>query len=145
MRRLYADGVSGVIFRKGQFNPAVSPRSPYSGDFLCPRDATTWGLTVAAATRAVQGRGNPFIQSDWERARGLSLVVNFYYPASTQAKGPLAPWEGSPSLQFIGPVPMDGGVLEPGRIRFYRLTQPPGDLGRGSRGKSGSEVKGLIP
>lgn len=128
MRRRYGDGLRGVIFRKGQFNPALSPRSPYSADFLCPKHDSSWRRAIAAATTALRGAGNPFIQTDWERAHGLSLVVNFYYPASTQAKGPLAPWEASAELGLIGPVAIDGGLLQPERIRFYRLRQPPGDL-----------------
>lgn len=128
MRRRFGDGVAGVIFRKGQFNPAISPRSPYSSEFLCPRDQASWRLAFDAATKAIRGNGNPFVQTRWEQAHRLSLVVNFYYPASNQAKGPLAPWEGSPGLELIGPVPMEGGILHPERIRFYRLTQPPGDV-----------------
>lgn len=128
MRRQFGEGVAGVIFRKGQFNPAVSPRSAFANDFLCPRDGARWRLAVAAATKALLGNGNPFIQTEWERTRGLSLMVNFYYPASTQARGPLAPWEGSADLEFLGPVRFEGGVVTPDRVRFYRLTHPPADI-----------------
>ena len=118
-RRQYGSGVAGVIFQPKQFNPAVSPRSAFSKDFLCPRDAARWGLALDAARAARRGQNNPFIQTPWERRRGLSLVVNFYYPRSPQARGPLAPWEGSRALRFIGDVSIDGGIL---------LAQPPGDL-----------------
>lgn len=128
MRRRYGEGVAGVIFRKGQFNPAISPRSPYSRAFLCPGDRTSWRLATEAASKAIQGAGNPFIQTPWEQLHHLSLVVNFYYPASSQAKGPLPPWEGNPTLSFIGPVPLEDGILGPERIRFYRLAQPPADV-----------------
>jgi hypothetical protein len=126
-RRRYGGGVAGVIFQPKQFNPAVSPRSAFSKDFLCPRDAEGWRLALAAARAALGGRGNPFIQTPWERRRGLSLVVNFYYPQSPQARGPLAPWEGSRALRFIGDASIDGGILSAHRIRFYRLAQPPSD------------------
>jgi hypothetical protein len=126
-RRQYGSGVAGVIFQPKQFNPAVSPRSSFSKDFLCPRDAGRWRLAREAARAALGGRDNPFIQTPWERRRGLSLVVNFYYPQSPQARGPLAPWEGSRALRFIGDVSIDGGILSADRIRFYRLAQPPGD------------------
>jgi hypothetical protein len=129
MRRLYGDGVAGVIFRKGQFNPAVSPRSPFSRDFLCPRDSTRWGLAMEAAQTALRGRDNPFIQTAWERRHGLSLVVNFYYPGSSQARGPLAPWEGDGGLRFIGEVSVGGTVLPAEQVRFYRLATPPDDVG----------------
>ncbi|MFO7640806.1 MAG: hypothetical protein R6X17_05950 [Candidatus Competibacteraceae bacterium] len=126
-RRQYGSGVAGVTFQPKQFNPAVSPRSAFSKDFLCPRDAGRWRLALAAARTALGGRDNPFIQTPWEQWRGLSLVVNFYYPQSPQARGPLAPWEGSRALRFIGDVSIDGGILSAERIRFYRLAQPPGD------------------
>ena len=128
MRRRYGSGVAGVIFRKGQFNPAVSLRSPFSKALLCPDDNDRWELAVAAADAALAGEGNPFIKTPWEKAHDLSLVVNFYYPSSVQARGPLAPWEGDRGLDFIGDVSIGEGVLSAERIRFYRLTQPPGDV-----------------
>ena len=127
MRRRYGDGIAGVIFRKGQFNPAVSPRSPFSRDFLCPRDPAGWGLATEAARIALRGQDNPFVQTAWEREHGLSLVVNFYYPGSSQARGPLAPWERDGELRFIGAVSVGGTALPAERVRFYRLATPPGD------------------
>ncbi len=129
MRRRYGDGVAGVIFRKGQFNPAVSSRSPFSRDFLCPQDSARWGLATEAAQTALRGRDNPFVQTDWEREHGLSLVVNFYYPGSSQARGPLALWEKDGGLRFIGEVAVGGAVLPAERVRFYRLATPPDDVG----------------
>jgi len=126
-RRQYGGGVAGVIFKPQQFNPAVSLRSPFSKDFLCPQDPTRWRLAVEAARAALRGQDNPFIQTPWERRHGRSLVVNFYYPHSSQARGPLAPWEGSRALRFIG-NPSSGNLPPAERIRFYRLAQPPGDL-----------------
>lgn len=131
MRRRYGDGLAGVIFRKGQFNPAVSPRSRFSREMLCPTDARTWAMAEAAAEVALAGDDNPFVQTEWERRHGLSLVVNFYYPDSVQARGPLAPWEGDGGVRFIGDLVLAGGILPPNRIRFYRLTVPPGDIAPG--------------
>lgn len=128
MRRRYGAGLAGVIFRKGQFNPAVSARSRFSAELLCPDDPATWRLAETAAARALTGEGNPFVQSEWERRHGLSLVVNFYYPASEQAKGPYAPWESDTGLRFIGDVRLADGVLPAVRVRFYRLSAPPRDL-----------------
>jgi hypothetical protein len=128
LRRRYGDGLAGVVFRKGQFNPAVSPRSRFSRELLCPSDPATWRLAETAAARALAGKGNPFVQTGWERRHGLSLVVNFYYPASEQARGPHAPWEGDAALHFIGAVQLADGVLPAERIRFYRLSAPPRDL-----------------
>ncbi len=128
MRRQFGSGVRGVAFRKGQFNPAVSPRSPFSKDFLCPQDPKGWQHAQAAATEALAGRNNPFLETAWEQATGLSLVVNFYYPGSVQAKGPRAPWEGSRSLVFVEDVEIGGAVLPAERIRFYRLATPPADV-----------------
>ncbi len=129
-RRDYGSGVAGVIFKPQQFNPAVSLKSPFSRDFLCPRDAGRWTLAQEAARRALEAADNPFIQTPWEHKQGLSLVVNFYYPQSVQARGPLAPWEASQTLRFIGDPSADGNLPSADLIRFYRLAQPPGDVGR---------------
>lgn len=128
MRRRYGDGLPGVIFRKGQFNPAVSPRSRFSRELLCPSDEGTWRLALAGAATALAGEANPFVETEWERRHGLSLVVNFYYPESVQARGPVAPWENDPALRFVGDVRLPDGVLPASRIRFYRLAAPPGDM-----------------
>jgi hypothetical protein len=129
-RRDYGSGVVGVIFKPQQFNPAVSLKSAFSREFLCPRDAGRWRLALEAARQALAGTDNPFIQTPWERQQGLSLVVNFYYPQSVQARGPLAPWEESRALRFIGDPSAGGRLPSADRIRFYRLAQPPGDVGR---------------
>lgn len=128
LRQRYGDGIAGVIFRKGQFNPAVSPRSPFSRELLCPSDDESWRLAAAGAAAALRGTDNPFVRTDWERRHGLSLVVSFYYPQSVQARGPLAPWEGDAGLRFIGDLTLAGGVLPAERIRFYRLATPPRDI-----------------
>jgi hypothetical protein len=128
MRRRYGKGIAGVVFRKGQFNPAVSPHSRFSRELLCPRDERTWQLAESAAAEALDGIDNPFIQTDWERRHGLSLVVSFYYPDSEQARGPTPPWEGDPGLRFTGDLSLAGGVLPATRIRFYRLRAPPSDI-----------------
>lgn len=126
-RRQYGSGVAGVIFKPQQFNPAVSARSPFARDFLCPQDPARWQLAVDAARAALRGLDNPLLLTPWERRHGRSLVVNFYYPESPQARGPLAPWEGSPAVRFIGdPASIDLPPAE--RIRFYRLSRPPADL-----------------
>lgn len=127
-RRQYGDGVAGVIFQPRQFNPAVSPRSAFAADFLCPQHAARWSMALEAAAAALRGQANPFLQTPWEQRHGRALTVNFYYPQSPQARGPYAPWENSPTLRFIGD-PSPGGALPPARqIRFYRLAQPPTDL-----------------
>jgi hypothetical protein len=128
MKRSYGSGIRGVVFKKGQFNPAVSPRSPFSRDFLCPKERTLWRLALDAAGKAMAGEKNPFIQIPWEQEHQLSLVVNFYYPKSVQANGPYPPWEGGGSLEFIGDVLIGDRLLPAEHIRFYRLARPPTDL-----------------
>ncbi len=135
MKKSYGSGVVGVMFRKGQFNPAVSPRSPFSRDFLCPKEHTLWKLAVTAAGKALAGERNPFIQTPWEQENHLSLVVNFYYPKSIQAKGPHPSWEGGGGLEFIGDVPIGDKLLPAEHIRFYRLAHPPADLKNGKEAK----------
>jgi len=131
MKRSYGGGIQGVIFKKGQFNPAVSSQSPFSRDFLCPKERALWRLAVAAAGKAMAGERNPLIQTPWEQENSLSLVVNFYYPKSIQAKGPYPPWEDSGGLEFIGDVMIGDKLLPAEHIRFYRLARPPVDLKQG--------------
>ncbi len=128
MKRSYGSGIPGVIFKKGQFNPAVSPMSPFSREFLCPKERALWRLALEAAGKAMAGEKNPFIQTPWEQEHQLSLVVNFYYPKSVQAKGPYPPWEEGGSLEFIGDVLIGDRLLPAEHIRFYRLARPPADL-----------------
>jgi len=128
MKRSYGSGIRGVIFKKGQFNPAVSPRSPYSREFLCPKERTLWRMALEAAGKAMAGEKNPLIQTPWEQEHSLSLVVNFYYPKSVQANGSHAPWEGSGGLEFIGDVMIGDKLLPAEHVRFYRLSKPPADL-----------------
>jgi len=128
MKRSFGSGIRGVVFRKGQFNPAVSPRSAFSKDFLCPKEPALWRYALAAAARAMAGERNPLIQTPWEHENNLSLVVNFYYPKSVQAKGPYPPWEGGGALEFIGDVMIGDRLLPAEHVRFYRLARPPADL-----------------
>jgi hypothetical protein len=125
-RKVYGRGIAGVIFKEGQFNPAVSRRSQFSKEFLCPSHPARWRLAGQAARKAIAGTGNPFIETQWEREHGLSLVTGFYYPDSIQAKSPLAPWEKSRALEFIGDVKVGGTILSAQKVRFYRLAAPPG-------------------
>lgn len=55
------------------------------------------------------------------------MVDTFYYPASEQARGVTAPWEGDGRLVFLGDVRLGEGTLQAERVRFYRLVQPPAD------------------
>ncbi|HNY65471.1 MAG TPA: cell wall hydrolase [Deltaproteobacteria bacterium] len=128
--RIYGRGISGVIFKPGQFNPAVSKRSRFSKEFLCPSDPARWRMAGQAARKALAGAGNPLIETPWEKQHGLSLVVGFYYPDSVQARTRLAPWEGSRALKFIGDVKVGDAVLSSRKVRFYRLTSAPRDPGR---------------
>ena len=128
MQKSYGSGIRGVVFRRGQFNPAVSTKSPFSRDFLCPKERAIWRLAFTSAGKAMAGERNPLIQTPWEQENNLSLVVNFYYPKSIQAKGPYPPWEGSGGLEFIGDVLIGDKLLPAEHIRFYRLARPPADL-----------------
>jgi hypothetical protein len=128
MKRSYGSGIRGVVFKKGQFNPAVSLKSPFSKDFMCPKERAIWRLSLEAAGKAMAGEKNPFIQTSWEQENHLSLVVNFYYPKSIQAEGPYPPWENGGGLEFIGDVMIGDKMLPAEHIRFYRLARPPADL-----------------
>jgi hypothetical protein len=145
MQCTYGLGIRGVIFKKGQFNPAISKRSQFSKEFLCPKHAARWNMAKNASETAIKGNGNPFIQTPWEKRNNLSLVVNFYYPQSIQAKGRLAPWEGNKSLTFIGDVEMGMKTLSAERVRFYRLKYPPMDIKMNEKRYDGRSGKRGFP
>lgn len=128
MQKAFGKGIHGVVFQKGQFNPALSRGSPFSREFLCPGDPWKWEKAQVAARKAMEGEGNPFISTEWEKRHGLSLVVNFYYPSSVQAQEPYAPWENSTALRFVEEARIGDSVVPPERVRFYRLSRPPGDV-----------------
>ncbi len=90
MQTKYGQGVRGVIFHPGQFNPAVSQRSQFSKIFVCPVESDLsrglWNLAWEAAGKAItRPADNPFLITDWEKKKGVSLVSHFYYPKSAQA------------------------------------------------------------
>lgn len=125
LERRYGRGIRGVVFKKGQFNPTTSKKSPYARDFLCPQRDDHWRMAVKAAEKARQGKNNPFVDTPWERKNGLSLVVNFYYPSSSQARGPFPPWERDRTFVFVGDTVIEGSPLPASWVRFYRLKEPP--------------------
>ena len=123
--RIYGAGIVGVIFKKGQFNPAISLKSPYSKEFLCPDHSARWQWALAASRSTQYPQQNPFLQTSWEQQQGVSLVVNFYYPSSIQARSAEAPWEHDKSLIFLGEVAIKNTVLSATKVRFYRLAYSP--------------------
>ncbi len=83
----FGKGLHGVIFKKAQFNPAVSKKSSYSKLFLCPSEHPQWQkfweLSKKAADQALSHpQKNPLPKS----------VTHFYYPQSTQATNPPVAW-----------------------------------------------------
>jgi hypothetical protein len=86
----YGKGIKGVIFKKNQFNPAISKRSKYSHFFMCPQKSDDWkkfwGWAKIASTTVIQNpHKSPFIESKWEKKKLISTVSHFYYPLSKQA------------------------------------------------------------
>lgn len=130
-QKKYGDGLAGVIFKKGQFNPAISHRSRFSKYFLCPSRwpdwERLWGVAMAAVGKASQyPLKNPFLLTVWEKKEGLSLVTHFYYPKSSQKSATLPKWvdisDGSTTL--VRDLYISGAHIKPECIYFFRLEQP---------------------
>jgi len=90
LARKYGDSVRAVVFKPGQFNPAVSKGSRFASYFRCPSQAPGWEPLWATAQEAAHTaltapNRNPFLQTEWEIQHGISLVAHFYYPKSEQA------------------------------------------------------------
>ena len=126
-KRSYGSGIRGVVFKKGQFNPAVSPRSPFSKDFLCPKERALWQM----ALRRRQGHGRREESSSkppGEEKRpfaGRQLLLPRVHPGR---RHPYAPWKGGGGLEFIGDIMIGDKMLPAEHVRFYRLARPPADL-----------------
>lgn len=94
--KMFGSGIHGVVFKKGQFNPAVSKKSSYSKLFLCPSQHPDWKKYWALATQAADKvvttpQKNPFLKNGPQK-NGVSAVTHFYYPQSTQATQPPVAW-----------------------------------------------------
>jgi hypothetical protein len=123
----FGKGIVGVVFKPGQFNPAVSKRSQFSKFFLCPSDAPGWAenwrKAEESAQRAIQSPSeNPFLETDWERQNGMSWVVQFYYPKSIQATLVPPHWAdvSKNSKTFVRKVQINGSLLSTECIWFFR-------------------------
>jgi len=122
LARQFGRGVQGVIFKPGQFNPAVSKRSRFAAYFTCPLKAPEasrlWPLALQAASQALNSpEKNPFVETAWEKEQGLSLVTHFYYPRSEQATVPPPAW-ASPKSKTLAKN------LGPGCVQFFRVPKP---------------------
>lgn len=121
----FGRGVRGVIFHPGQFNPAVSKKSPFSRLFLCPegdeQGKIFWPWALEAADTALKGPidKNPFLETDWEKKNQLSLVAHFYYPKSSQATSKPPVW--TQSQPFLKNVIIDNVPLPTDCLWFFRL------------------------
>lgn len=123
----YGAGIRGVIFKPGQFNPAVSARSRFAPVFLCPTAhpawAQYWSTAVAAVWHAQHApEQNPFLLTAWEKRTGLSLVAYFYYPLSVQAPPPPPAWAETSerSTTFVRDVTVCGTKLNTTCIWFFQ-------------------------
>ncbi len=127
LRRKYGDGLRGVVFAPGQFNPAISKRSRFARLFRCPTAAAGWEAGWARATAAADAAlgppaRNPFLLTDWERTHGLSLVAHFYYPRSSQATAVPPPWTDPRGL--VRDAVVAGLPLGTDCVWFFRLERP---------------------
>ncbi len=123
-KKRFGDSYQSVIFKKGQFNPAVSSRSKYSEYFLCPQKhnswPTYWNWATLAAEEVIDGKVmSPLLINDFEKSTGLSLVSHFYYPSSSQATPSGPSWRDN--SKRIENLLVDGKQIPHTCIEFFRL------------------------
>lgn len=141
LKRLYGDGVSGVIFKAGQFNTAVSKTSRFSELFLCPSKYPGWKEIWNTSMKAAQmasapGAKSPFLggtPNDWEARNQTSLVNQFYYPRSEQATPKPPAWADITSKSFVKNISIGGKSLSDRCIWFFKNQPPPPTGGTISR------------
>ena len=126
-RSAFGTGIQGVIFKKRQFNPAVSTRSPFSKLMLCPssdqRFVNLWPLAVAAVRAPLdEPAANPFLFSAAEKSSGISRVTYFYYPKSVQATKDPPSWADpkASGTRFVLDVTIAGQRVSNSCIHFFR-------------------------
>jgi hypothetical protein len=125
----YGASLREVVFKAGQFNPAVATRSRFAPVLLCPTAhpawAQYWPTTLAAVWQAQQTPArNPFLLTAWEKRTGLSLVTHFSYPLSVQVPPPPA-WAATSAraTTLVRDVTVCGTQLHTACIWFFRLEQ----------------------
>ncbi|WP_374029977.1 hypothetical protein [Bdellovibrio bacteriovorus] len=114
----FGKGYRGVIFKKAQFNPAVSKKSSYSKLFLCPTEHPKWKTYWQHATSAankilVEGKKSPFTKAP----------THFYYPQSSQATQPPVAWadltKGKAQKAYLKGVKIDGNAFSNECVQFF--------------------------
>ena len=96
-RKLFGSGWYGVIFKKGQFNPAVSRKSAFQKLFICPQKSSRflkhWLQTQELADKVLDKHSlSPLVATRFEMSEGYSLVSHLYYPLSSQATSEPPAW-----------------------------------------------------
>jgi hypothetical protein len=148
-KKKYGRGIPGVIFKAGQFNPAVSSKSRFSKLFLCPTSEPNWALhwthVVNAAQKVMTSpEKNPFFITHWEKMSQVSLVTHFYYPKSEQATGKAPKWANP--ARSLKKVQVAGAELDTQCIWFFRNEKPfHFRLALPEKEKSSEEVSERLP
>lgn len=125
--KMFGSGIHGVIFKKAQFNPAVSKKSSYSKLFLCPTEhpewKKLWAYSTDAADKVLQTpKKNPFLKAGPQK-HGVSAVTHFYYPHSSQATQPPVAWadlsKDAAKKAFVKGVSIEGHSYSNECVQFF--------------------------
>ncbi|UXR66129.1 cell wall hydrolase [Bdellovibrio bacteriovorus] len=125
--KMFGSGIQGVIFKKAQFNPAVSKKSSYSKLFLCPTEHPEWkkywAYSTQAADKVMQDpKQNPFLKAGPQK-HGVSAVTHFYYPHSSQATQPPVAWadlsKSAAKKAYVKAVSIDGHAYSNECVQFF--------------------------
>lgn len=127
----YGKTIKEVIFKQGQFNPAISKKSRFANYFKCPQKAPEWKkhwswASSAARTVIDNQHESPFIKSKWEKKFVIPLVSHFYYPLSTQATKVPPKWADRKkhSRQFVSELKIRNKYIPETCIWFFRHERP---------------------
>ncbi|WP_413612477.1 hypothetical protein [Bdellovibrio sp. HCB-110] len=122
----FGKGYRGVIFKKAQFNPAVSKKSTYSTLFLCPTEHPLWKVYWQHATEAANKvvtapDENPFLKGP--KTNGVSAVTHFYYPQSSQATNPPVDWANLTKTKaknaYVKNIKVNGSTFSNECVQFF--------------------------
>lgn len=89
LRKQFGADWYGVVFKKDQFNPAISKKSEYRKFFICPQKSPRflkhWKGTHELADKVTDKHTlSPLVTTPLELSEGYSLIAHLYYPLSQQ-------------------------------------------------------------
>ncbi|MBX9766439.1 MAG: hypothetical protein K2X47_04130 [Bdellovibrionales bacterium] len=127
LKKKFGSDWYGVVFKKDQFNPAVSKKSNFRKFFVCPQKSTRflkyWFAVRELADKVTDKHTlSPLVTTPFERSEGYSLIAHLYYPLSLQATTTPPTWvtQFKQAKQEVRSLKLDGLTLNNACLWMFR-------------------------